>query len=139
MEWNTQWRVTPDAEDAKHVFPMAGSFPFATPLWDLNKFTHFVHFLVSDVYLGSLHLSRDDLFDTICPICGEDLTRQHVLQDYRGLQLEQRILYRTVPKEKLNDLRWLVRFGEYPVNEFLSMVQKRFVAVGDMDIRSTEI
>ena len=62
--------MAPEVEDAKQVFPMAGSFPFATLLWDQNKFTRFVRFLVSDVYLGSLHLSRDDLFDTICPICG---------------------------------------------------------------------
>ena len=85
MEWNARWRVTLDVEDAKQVFLMARSFPFATLLWDRNKFTRFVRFLVSNVYQDSLHLSRDDLFDTIYPICGDKLTRQHVLRDCRGL------------------------------------------------------
>ena len=64
---------------------------------------------------------------------GDELTRQYVLRDCRGLQLEWKILCRIVLEEKLNDLRWLVRFVEYPVSEVLSMVQKRFAAAGDME------
>ena len=102
---------------------MAGFFLFAAHVRDRVKFTIFVRFLISDVYLGSLHLPRDDFFDTICPICSDELSMQHVLVDCRGLQLEGEMLYQHIPTEKLTDLRWIAQFGEHPICEFLSRVQ----------------
>ena len=99
----------------------------------------FLRFLVSDVYLGSLHLPQDDLFDTMCPICGDDLHRLHILCDCRGLQLERSRLLRVIPENRLTDLSWLAKFGEVPLGEFLKQVHRRFSAAGEMEIDSTDI
>ena len=139
IEWNARWRAAQGVDDAKQAFPVAGSFSFGAHVRDWVKFTRFERFLISDVYLGSLHLPRDDFFDTSCPICGDELSRQHIMLDCRGLQLEREILYHHILAEKLTDLRWIARFGEHPVCEFLSRVQQRFIDVGNMDIRSNEI
>ena len=104
-----------------------------------SKFTRFIRFLVSDVFLGSLHLPKDDAFDTLCPICGDELSRQHVLRECRGLHLERRTLCRSIPEDKLCDLWWIARFGERPISEFLIVVERRFASAGDMDIRSNDV
>ena len=107
IEWNARWRATLDVDDAKQAFQVAGFFLFVANVRDLVKFTRFVRFIISDVYLGSLHLPRDDCFDMIYPICSAELSRQHVLVDYHGLQLDREILYHHILAEKLTDLRWI--------------------------------
>ena len=114
-----------------------GVFPFTNQKRDRQEFTLFVRFLVSDVYLGTLHLPEDDVYDELCPICGEDLNRRHILTECKGLEMERRILCSKIPAYRLSDLGWLARFRERPVSQFLKMVNARFVAVGHMEICST--
>ena len=90
---------------------------------DRSKFTRFIRFLVSDVFLGSLHLPKYDVFDTLRSICGDELSRQHVLLECRGLQLERRALCHSILEDKLCNLWWIARFGERPISEFLIVVQ----------------
>ena len=106
---------------------------------DRGAFTLLLRFLVSDVYLGSLHLPQDDLYDVCCPICGEDLSRRHILEECRGLTLECALLSRDFPEAKLSDLGWLARFCERLLSRFLMAVQARFAAAGEMDIRSEQV
>ena len=139
MEWNARWRMAPEVDDARKAFPTVGSFQLSMHIRDRSRFTRFIRFLVSDVFLGSLHLPKDDVFDTLCPICGDELSRQHVLRECRGLQLERRTLCRSIPEDKLCDLWWIARFGERPISEFLIVVERRFASAGDMDIRSNDV
>ena len=53
--------------------------------------------------------------------------------------MERRILRRAVPEDKLTNLQWLARFGEQPISTFLALVQSRFIFVGDLEIRSTDV
>ena len=104
-----------------------------------STFTLLMRFLVSDVYLGSLHLPEDDLFDVFCPICGEGLSRQHILEECRGLSLERALLCHDLPDDRIPDLGWLARHGECPLSCFLVAVQARFAAAGGMAIRSAHV
>ena len=74
-----------------------------------------------------------------CPICGESLSSQHILEECKGLEVERALLCRDLPNGKISDLGWLARYGERPLNRFLLAVQARFVAVGGMDIRSGHV
>ena len=139
MEWNARWWVAPGVEDVRKVFPNVGTFCPALSIRDRNSFTLFMKFIMSKVYLGSLHLPQDDMFDELCPICGNDLSRQQILEECRGLALEREFLYRTVPKEHLSNLEWLARFRERPLSHFLLMVQDRFALSSEIKIRSDNI
>ena len=139
LEWQARWRMAPNADDARKVFPSVDTFKIPLKIRERSSFTLFIRFLVSDVYLGSLHLPQDDLFDTMCPICGDDLHRLHILCDCRGLQLERSRLLRVIPENRLTDLSWLANFGEVPLGEFLKQVQRRFSAAGEMEIHSTDV
>ena len=139
QEWQSQWISTPGVEDARAVFPVVGSRWMSESVRDRGAFTLLMRFLVSDVYLGSLHLPQDDLYDSYCPICGEDLSRRHILEECRGLTLERALLSCDFPEAKLSDLGWLARFRERPLSRFLMAVQARFAAAGEMDIRSEQV
>ena len=121
------------------VFPVVGPPWMSESIRDRGAFTLLMRFLVSDVYLGSLHLPQDDLYDVCCPICGEDLSRRHILEECRGLTLERTFLSRDLPEAKLSDLGWLARFCERPLGRLLMAVQARFAAAGGMNIRSEQI
>ena len=75
----------------------------------------------------------------MCPICGDELNRLHILAECRGLAMERRILGRAVSGDKLTDLQWLARLREQPVSTFLALVQYRFFSAGDLEIRSTDV
>ena len=90
LEWLAHWKMAPDVEDARKAFPSVGILQMQMNTREQSRFTHFVRFLVNNVYLGSLHLPQDDLFDTMCPICGDELTKIHIMCEYEGLQLERR-------------------------------------------------
>ena len=137
-EWNTRWCSAPDITDARQAFPTVCSYIVPWTIPDRGQFTCFLRFMISDVYIGSLHLPRDDMFDMNCPICGENLNHQHILVECQGLQLERGTL-RGIPIDKLSDFWWLVRFGMGAVGKFLTLVQNRFVAVGDMGAHSQEL
>ena len=92
QDWTTRWNSAAGAEDVSKVFPTVGVFPFTNQKRDRQEFTLFVRFLVSDVYLGTLHLPEDDVYDELCPICGEDLNRRHILTECKGLAMERCIL-----------------------------------------------
>ena len=139
QEWQSQWISTPGVEDARVVFPVVSSRWMSESIRDRGAFTLLLRFLVSDVYLGSLHLPQDDLYDLYCPICGEDLSRRHILEECRGLTLERALLSRDFPESKLSDLGWLARFRERPLSRFLMAVQARFAAAGEMNIRSEQV
>ena len=98
-----------------------------------------LRFLVSDVYMGSLHLLQDDLFDVFCHICGEGLSRQHILEECRGLGVERALLCRDLPDGRISDLGWLARHGARPLSRFLLAVQARFAVGGGIDIRSAHV
>ena len=138
-DWNSQWTSTQGVEDARLVFPVAGSPWMSDYIRDRGAFTLLMRFLVSDVYLGSLHLPQDDVYDVCCPICGEDLNRRHILEECRGLILERTLLSNDIPMATLSDLGWLARSHERPLSRFLLAVQARFAAAGGMDIRSEQI
>ena len=88
QEWNARWRAAPEVQDVRKIFPLAGSVNVSMRGRDRDKLTRFLRFLVSDVYMGTLHLPRDDEFDTLCPLCGDDLTRLHLLCECKGLAME---------------------------------------------------
>ena len=138
-EWNAQWNTATRVEDARVVFPVVGTPWLSEHIRDRSTFTLLMRFLVSDVYLGSLHLPQDDLIDAFCPICGEGLSRHHILADCRGLSLERTLLCRDLPESRISDLGWLARFGERPLSRFLVAAQARFAAAGGMDIRSAHV
>ena len=138
-EWNAQWRTATRAEDARKVFPIVGAPWLSENSRDRSNFTLLMRFLVSDVCLGSLHLPEDDLFDVFCPICGEGLSRQHILEECRGLGVERALLCHDLPDGRIWDLGWLSRYGERPLGRFLLAVQARFAAAGGMDIRSAHV
>ena len=106
-EWNAHWRSAPDVTDAQQAFPIVGSYIVPWTIPDQGQFTYFLQFRISDVYIGSLHLPRNDMFDLNCPICGGDLNRQHILVECLGLQLERGTL-RGIPTDKLSNFWWLV-------------------------------
>ena len=137
-EWNARWQSAPDATDARKAFPTVGSYTIPWTIPDRGQFTCFIRFMISDVYIGSLHLPRDDMFDLICPICGEELSRQHILVECNGLRVERGIL-RGVPTDKLSDFWWLVRFGMSAIGKYLILVQNRFVAAGDLGVHSQDL
>ena len=139
QDWNSQWSSAPGVDDARVVFPVAGFSWMSDSIRDRSAFTLLMRFLVSDVYLGSLHLPQDDLYDVCCPICGMDLDRRHILEDCRGLIMERTLLFRDVPEFRLSDLGWLARSCERPLSRFLLAVQARFAAAGDMYIWSEQI
>ena len=138
-EWNAQWRMATRAEDAQKVFSVVGTPWLSENIRNQSTFTLLMRFLVSDVYLGSLHLPEDDLFDVFCPICGEGLSRQHILEECRGLSLERALLCRDLPDDRISDLGWLARHGERPLSRFLVAVQARFAAAGGMAIQSAHV
>ena len=90
----------------------------------------FLRFLTSDVFLGTLHLPRDDWYDSMCPICGDELSRAHILMTCPGLAVERAVLTRQASMDQLSDWNWIVRKGERPVSRFLVLVQRRFVVCG---------
>ena len=51
-----------------------------------------MRFLVSNVYLGPLHLPQDDIINICCPICEQLLSRQHVLTECCDLLMERDLL-----------------------------------------------
>ena len=139
QEWNARWRAAPEVQDVRKIFPLAGSVNVSMRGRDRDKLTRFLRFLVSDVYMGTLHLPRDDEFDTLCPLCGDDLTRLHLLCECKGLAMERQHFLQRIPERYLSDLQWLSRFGERPLSNFLHSIQQRFATVGNMGIRSSEI
>ena len=122
-------------EDVRKAFPRVGCSPLIYQIRDRKKL--FVRFLISDVYLGTLHLLQDDLYDELCPVCGEDLSRIHILVHCKGLELERQILHRMIPASHLTDFQWLAQHGEKPLSTFLSMVQARFAMAGSITVRSS--
>ena len=137
-EWNACLRGAPNTNDAPKAFPTVGSYSVPWMIPDRGQFTCFIRFMISDAYLGSLHLPRDDMFDLNCPICGEELNHQHILVECNVLQRERRVPC-GVPTDRWTDFRWLSRFGMGPVCNFLTLVQNRFVAAGKLGIHSQEI
>ena len=138
-EWNAQWRSAPHVEDARRVFLVVGTPWLSAKIRDRNAFTLVMRFLVSKVYLGSLHLRQDDLYDELCPICGEGLSRQHILEECRGLSLERARLCCDLLEGKISELGWLARHGERPLSRFLLAVQARFVVADGMAIQSAQV
>ena len=135
-EWNTQWAVAPDVEDTWTVFPDVNARWITEDEWDRNAFTLLMRFLVSDVYLGSLHLPQDDIIDICCPICGQLLSRQQVLTECRFLSMERELLHRDLPPGCELELGWLARNGKRLLSRFLLAIQARFAAAGSMEVRS---
>ena len=79
----------------------------------------------------------DNLYDELCPVCGEDLSRIHILVHCKGLELERQVLHRMIPPSHLTDFHWLAQHGEQPLGTFLSMVQIRFAMAGSITVRSS--
>ena len=138
-EWATRWSAAPKVAAAKEAFPGVVKNYFIQRPRDRFSFSMFLRFLTSDVYLGTIHLPRDDWYDAVYPICGDDLSREHVLRICPGLAVERDILSRTVPEDRLRDWNWVVRFGEKPVSRFLVAVYRRFADAGSLGVRSTEL
>ena len=134
-EWNAQWVVAPHVEDARTVFPDVNTRWILEEEWDQNAFTQLTRFLMSDVYLGSLHLPQDDIIDICCPICRQLLSRQYILTEYRGLSMERDLLHRDLPLGCELELGWLARNGKRPLSRFLLAIQARFIVVGSMEVR----
>ena len=121
------------------MFPVVGTPWLSAKIRDRNTFMLVLRFLMSEVYLGSLHLPQDDLCDELCPIYGESLSRQHILEECRGLSLERARLCCDLLEGKISELGWLARHGERPLSRFLLAVQARFVVAGGMAIRSAQV
>ena len=138
-EWRTRWSAAPEVAAAKAAFPVVGKNYFMPKPRNRFQFSTFLRFLTSDVFLGTLHLPRDDWYDLVCPICGDDLSREHVLQKCPGLAIERELITRHVSRDQLTDWNWVVSKGEHLVCRFLVAVQHRFSAVGLVGARSSEL
>ena len=138
-EWTTRWRAAPEVAAAQAAFPAVGRDYFMPKPRDRSTFSLFLRFLTSDVFLGTLHLPRDDWYDSMCPICGDELSRTHILMTCPGLAVERSVLTRKVSLDQLSDWNWIVRNGEIPVSRFLVSVQMRFAAAGSLGVRSSEL
>ena len=138
-EWMTRWRAAPEVAAAQAAFPVVGKQYFSSKPRNRFQFSMFLRFLTSDVFLGTLHLPRDDWYDSVCPICGDDLSRDHILRICPGLAVERSVVTRHVSRDQLKDWQWIVRQGEHLVCRFLVMVQRRFADAGSVGVRSTEI
>ena len=138
-EWMTRWRAAPEVAAAQAAFPTVGRNYFLPKPRDRSTFSMFLRFLTSDVFLGTLHLPRDDWYDSMCPICGDELSRAHILMTCPGLVVERAVLTRQASMDQLSDWNWIVRKGEIPVSRFLALVQRRFADVGSLGVRSSEL
>ena len=138
-EWRNRWRAAPEVAAAQAAFPVVGKNYFMPKPRNRFQFSTFLRFLTSDVFLGTLHLPRDDWYDSVCPICGDDLSREHVLQICPGLAIEREIITRHVSRDQLKDWNWVVSKGEHLVCRFLVAVQHRFAAAGLAGVRSSEL
>ena len=130
LEWMSRWDASPEIAAAKAAFPRVGQTYFVDRPRDRNQFSLLVRFLASDVYIGMLHLPRNDCYDKDCPICGDELSRRHVALECKGLDMERRLLCRTIPQDRLNDWAWIVQFGEQAFGKFLLRVKSLLVAAG---------
>ena len=135
----TRWRAAPEVAAAQAAFPVVGKQYFLSKPRNRFQFSMFLRFLTSDVFLGTLHLPRDDWYDSVCPICGDDLSRDHILRICPGLAVERSVLTRHVSRDQLSDWQWIVRKGEHLVCRFLVLVQRRFADAGSVGVRSTEL
>ena len=138
-EWTTRWRAAPEVAAAQAAFPVVGRNYFMPKPRDRSQFSTFLRFLTSDVFLGTLHLPRDDWYDSVCPICGDDLSRAHILRTCPGLAVERSVLTRQVSMDRLSDWNWIVRKGELLVSRFLVLVKRRFADAGSLGVRSAEL
>ena len=91
-----------------------------------------MRFIASDVYLGSIHLPKDDLVDCFCPICGEPISREHILSEWNGLSIERTILFVGCPQTGNLDMQWLVKHNIPQLTKFLLAIEARFLAAGVM-------
>ena len=82
-------------------------------------------FRAGNMYLGSIHLPRDSVSDAFCLICGYELNRMHVIEEYRGLNVEMSRPEEAVPLE----FRWALSLLEHkargPFSELLFTVRDR--------------
>ena len=138
-EWTTRWRAAPEVAAAQAAFPAVGRNYFMPQPRDRSTFSTFLRFLTSDVFLGTLHLPRDDWYDSMCPICGDELSRAHILLTCPGLAIERSVLTRQASMDQLSDWNWIVRKGERSVSRFLGLVQRRFADAGSLGVRSSEL
>ena len=134
-----RWRAAPEVAVAQAAFPAVGRNYFLPKPRDRSTFSMFLRFLTSDVFLGTLHLPRDDWYDSMCPICGDELSRAHILLTCPGLAVERAVLTRQASMDQLSDWNWIVRKGEIPMSRFLVLVQRRFADAGSLGVRSSEL
>ena len=139
LEWMSRWDASPEIAAAKAAFPRVGQTYFVDRPRDRDQFSLLVRFLASDVYIGTLHLPRDDWYDRDCPICGDELSRRHVALECKGLATERRLLCRIIPQDRLDDWAWIVQFGEQAFGKFLLRVKARLVAAGHVGVCASDI
>lgn len=93
--------------------------------------------LVGNMYLGLIHMPRDDVSDVFSLICGYQGHRMHVIEECRSLEVDRSRLEEAVPAESKWDLSWLVWHAKGPF-QFLLPLRDRFVEARQMGVSSTQ-
>ena len=71
---------------------------------------------------------------TACPWCGDDLSRDHMIWNCRGLSRKRQDLLRGIGTDRFGDVNWLVsRFGTR-LGRFIQVARRLIEIVGvDVD------
>lgn len=98
-EWKTMRSESTAVKVAREAFPIAGGqwLGEETMVWEQQ--TLLTRFLVWNMYLGSIHLPRDDVSDVFCPIFGYELNRIHVIDECRSLDVDSSRIKEAVTAE----------------------------------------
>ena len=88
------------------------------------------HFMTGHYHFGDWSPAWDPEEYEICPLCGGEYSRAHIVWECERVAEERRAHLGQILDHKGGDLSWLVRFGCLPLGRFLRVVRDLVMRAG---------
>ena len=109
LEWQARWSTVEVGASLREALPRVGCAwrPADAELGGRLDTTYAARFLTGHCHLGTFSVPWDPSEWALCPLCGEDFSREHIVWECRGLLLERTRLLGSAGVERVGDWVWL--------------------------------
>ena len=120
-EWSRRWTASETGSALREVLPMVGKAwrPMDTGERNRLDLLETARFITGHCHVGAFALPWHTEEWVMCPWCGDDFTREHLLWECRGLSQERRVFLRGIESREFESLEQCVLFYGLRIGRFL--------------------
>ena len=131
-EWQRRWTASETGSALREIIPTVGVAWTPMDIGGGNRLDllETTRFITGHCHVGAFALPWHTEEWVMCPWCGDDFTREHLLWECRGLSQERRVFLRGIESREFKSLEQCVMFYGSRIGRFLRVARVLLGSLG---------